>query len=138
MFHLYKWAEALGFILTSLIITKILLRLSGFKGGNHADKHQIMSLNSVCSIASVQDAPLTFPLTDECCPPVPHLSAQIFHHAVNAVVQHQRASLRHNGLPADGTLVSASPPVCDTVLTETVSTAQCHRLREEEKMYTAY
>lgn len=113
--------------------------LGGFisKGGNHTD-NWIMSLNSVCSMASGEDAPLTFPLADECCSPLPHHSAQVFHHAVNAVVQHQRASLRHNGLPADGTLVSASPPVSNTVLTKTVSAAKRHCLnKEREKRYTA-
>lgn len=70
------------------------------------------------------DAPLTFPLSDECLPPGLHVQAQVFHHAVDAVVQGQAAGLRLDGLPADGTLVFLFAPLLDAVAAEAVSTVQ--------------
>lgn len=70
------------------------------------------------------DAPLTFPLSDEGLPPGLHVQAQVFHHAVDAVVQGQAAGLRLDGLPADGTLVFLSAPLLDAVTAEAVSAVQ--------------
>lgn len=70
------------------------------------------------------DAPLTFPLSDEGLPPGLHVQAQVFHHAVDAVVQGQAAGLRLDGLPADGTLVFLLTPLLDAVTAEAVSAVQ--------------
>lgn len=74
-------------------------------------------------------APLTFPLIDEPQASLSHVGAQVLHHAVDAVVQDQRARLRRDGLPAHGTLVLAFAPLSDAVLTEAVGAVQRHGLR---------
>lgn len=83
-------------------------------------------------LVPVQHAPLTFPLGDEVKASLLHVGAQLLHHAVNAVVQHEGPRLGANGLPADGTLVLALPPRPDAVQAETVGAVQGHRLAKEE------
>lgn len=73
---------------------------------------------------AVGNAPLTFPLSDECLPSGLHVQAQVLHHAVDAVVQRQAAGLRLDGLSADGTLVFLFTPLLDAVTAETVSAVQ--------------
>lgn len=82
------------------------------------------------------DAPLTFPLSDECLPPGLHVQAQVFHHAVDAVVQGQAAGLRLDGLPADGALVFLFAPLLDAVTAEAVGAVQDDRLDERRKETT--
>lgn len=72
----------------------------------------------------VGNAPLTFPLSDECLAPRLHVQTQVFHHAVDAVVQGQTAGLGLDGLSADGTLVFLFAPLLDAVAAEAVSTVQ--------------
>lgn len=74
------------------------------------------------------DAPLTFPLSDERLPPGLHVQAQVFHHAVDAVVQGKAAGLRLDGLSADRTLVLLFAPLLNAVTAEAVSAVQDHRL----------
>ncbi len=73
---------------------------------------------------TVGNAPLTFPFSDERLPPRLHVQAQVFHHAVDAVVQGQTAGLGQNGLSADWTLVLFLAPLLDAVTAETVSAVQ--------------
>ena len=70
------------------------------------------------------NAPLTFPLSDEGLPPRLHVQAQVFHHAVDAVVQGQTAGLRLDGLSADGTLVFLFAPLLNAVTAEAVGAVQ--------------
>lgn len=70
------------------------------------------------------DAPLTFPLSDEGLPPRLHVQAQVFHHAVNAVVQGQAAGLGEDALSADGTLIFLFAPLLDAVTAEAVGAVQ--------------
>lgn len=74
--------------------------------------------------ATADNAPLTFPLGDEGLSPRLHVQAQVFHHAVDAVVQGQTASLRLDGPSADGTLVFLFAPLLDTVTAEAMSAVQ--------------
>lgn len=72
----------------------------------------------------VFDAPLTFPLSNKCLPPRLRVQAEVFHHAVDAVVQSQAAGLGEDGLSADGALVFLFPPLLDAITAEAVSTVQ--------------
>ncbi|TNN76111.1 hypothetical protein EYF80_013642 [Liparis tanakae] len=65
---------------------------------------------------------------DEGLSPRLHVQAQVFHHAVDAVVQGQTASLGLDVPSADGTLVFLFAPLLDTVTAEAVSAAQDDRL----------
>lgn len=78
-----------------------------------------------------QNAPHTFPLSDEGLPPGLHVQAQVLHHAVNAVIQSQTAGLGLDGLAADGTLIFFIAPLLDAVTAETVGTVQDDSLEQE-------
>lgn len=77
------------------------------------------------------DAPLTFPLSDEGLAPRLHVQAQVLHHAVDAVVQGQAARLGLDGLSADGTLVFLFAPLVDAEAAEAVSAVQDDGLQDD-------
>lgn len=90
--------------------------------------HELLDTND-----TADNAPLTFPLSDECLTPRLHVQAQVFHHAVYAVVQRQTAGLWLDSLSADGTLILLFAPLLDAVTTEAMSTVQddCLRMRKQ-------
>lgn len=75
------------------------------------------------------NAPLTFPLRYQSLTPGLHVQTQVFHHAVDAVVQSQTTGLRLDGLATDGTLVLLFAPLIDAVGAEAVSAVQNHSLQ---------
>lgn len=81
-------------------------------------------INQTVGYGSTGNAPLTFPLSDERLPPRLHVQAQVFHHAVDAVVQGQAAGLGLDGLTADGTFVFLFTPLLDAVAAEAVGAVQ--------------
>lgn len=72
----------------------------------------------------MDNAPLTFPLSDERLSPGLHIQAQVVYHAGDAVVQSQAAGLRLNDLSADGAFVFPFTPLTDAVQAEAVSAVQ--------------
>lgn len=72
--------------------------------------------------------PLTFPLSDKGQAMLFHFYIQFFYHPVNAVIQHQRARLWFDLLPADRALHFTFRPLIDTVGAEAVCTVQSDRL----------
>lgn len=90
----------------------------------HSRQMEHVYIFSCLSEDRKQNAPLTFPLSDERLPPGLHVQTQVFHHAINAVVQSQTACLRLDGLSTDGTLVFLFTPLLDAETAEAVSAVQ--------------
>lgn len=93
---------------------------------------------STLKIKLQNDAPLTFPFSDECLPPCLHVQAQVFHHAVDTVVQGETARLRLDRLSTHGALIFLLAPLLDAVTAETMSTVQDDCLYQCRGKTTSY
>lgn len=77
----------------------------------------------MCSSCHIHP-PLTFPLSDKVQAMLFHFHIQFSYHPVNAVIQHQRASLGFDLLPADRALHFPFHPLIDAVGAEAVCAVQ--------------